>query len=106
MLSVAVAHRFGNFQLDAAFDSTGGLTAVLVSCNNKVMTKLLPDCYFITWFQPPYITRTLCVSYDGGRAECLCYLRNDPVRTDALRVEAAKSTTWVLAKHALPLLQG
>src|SRR5262245_7894075 len=28
MLSVAVRHRFGVFQLDAAFDSTGGLTAL------------------------------------------------------------------------------
>src|SRR5579859_6359511 len=28
MLSVAVAHRFGSFVLDAAFDSAGGLTAL------------------------------------------------------------------------------
>src|SRR6476661_1584061 len=28
MLSVAVRHRFGAFQLDAAFDSPGGLTAL------------------------------------------------------------------------------
>ena len=28
MLSVAVRHRFGDFQLDAAFDSPGGLTAL------------------------------------------------------------------------------
>lgn len=86
--------------------STSGLLAILTSANNKIITKLVPECVFQSGFQPPYVTRSVCIAYNGDRAECACYLRFDPVGTDALREQAAWRTTWVLARYALPRLQG
>ena len=50
MLSVAVAHHFGDFVLDAAFDSAGGLTALFgrsgagkTSLINAIAGLIRPD---------------------------------------------------------------
>src|SRR2546430_9635042 len=50
MLSVAVEHRLGDFRLDAAFDSTGGLTALFgrsgagkTSLVNAIAGLIRPD---------------------------------------------------------------
>lgn len=78
--------------------TTGGLQAVLVSSNNNVLSKLAPDCYFISGINPPYITRSVCIAYNGDRAEVL-----NAYYDDALRLQAMRNTSWVVAYHAAPL---
>ncbi|HET9141462.1 hypothetical protein [Actinophytocola sp.] len=79
--------------------STEALRAVLVSGNNKIITKLMPDCYFVSGWNPPYITRSICIAYNGDRAEQLNTYPND-----ALRAQAMQRTSWVIAQYAIPLL--
>jgi hypothetical protein len=78
--------------------TTGGLLAVLVSGNNKVLSLLTPQCYFISGWNPPYITRSVCIAYNGDRAEIL-----NAYYDDNLRKQAMRNTSWVVAYHALPL---
>ncbi len=42
MLSVAVEHRLGDFMLDAAFDSGGGLTALFSARRAAVSSSMAP----------------------------------------------------------------
>lgn len=79
--------------------STTGLTAVLINGNNTVINKIMPYCVWRSGFQPPYISGGICVAYNGDRAESPGFV------TDALRLQAMQRTSWVVAKHALPLLQ-
>jgi len=79
--------------------STGALLSVVISGNNKAITKLMPQCIFVSGFQPPYITRSVCISYNGDRAEVLNQYYND-----ALRMQAMRNTSWVVAKHAVAQL--
>ncbi|MGW5050410.1 hypothetical protein [Actinokineospora sp. NPDC004072] len=77
--------------------STSGLLAVLVSGNNKVISAIMPQCYFVSGFNPPYITRSVCVAYNGDRAEVL-----NQYYDDNLRLQAMRNTSWVVAKYAAP----
>jgi hypothetical protein len=79
--------------------STEALRGIVVGGNNKILAKLMPDCYFVSGWNPPYITRSVCIAYNGDRAEQL-----NAFPTDALRAQAMRRTSWVIAQYALPLL--
>jgi len=78
--------------------SVTGLTAVLASGNNKVINVLMPQCIFVSGWNPPYITRSVCIAYNGDRAEVL-----NKFYDDALRLQAMRNTSWVVAKYAAPV---
>jgi hypothetical protein len=78
--------------------STTGLLAVLISGNNKVVNVLMPQCIRQSGWHPPYITRVVCVAYNGDRAEVPGWNYDD-----TLRLQAMRNTSWVVAKYALPL---
>lgn len=78
--------------------STTGLISILISGNNKAITVLMPECHFISGWNPPYITRSVCIAYNGDRAEVL-----NQYYDDNLRMQAMRNTSWVVAKYALPL---
>lgn len=79
--------------------STAALLGVLRGGHDKVINKLIPDCYFISGWHPPYITRSVCIAYNGDRAE-----RLNSYYDDALRLQAARNTSWVVSKYVRPLL--
>ena len=81
--------------------STTGLTAVLIRGNNKVLSVLMPECHFAPGWNPPYISRSVCIAYNGDRADC----SECPPPNDAMRAQAARRTSWVVAAHVLPALQ-
>ncbi|MFL6141545.1 MAG: hypothetical protein ACJ72N_06715 [Labedaea sp.] len=87
-----IARTRAGFSVDA-------LRAVLISGNNKILAKIMPDCYFVSGWNPPYITRAICIAYNGDRAEQL-----NAFPSDALRAQAMQRTSWVIAQYALPLI--
>lgn len=78
--------------------TTGGLQAVLVSGNNKVLSRIAPACYFSPGWNPPYIAHSVCHAYNGDRADI-----DNAYFDDNLRKQAMRNTSWVVAYYAAPL---